>query len=150
MLVGQCPRQQASVARVVARCNGNPRREYAVLSRRDDGLVLMMKELHDRLDAALGDAYDWPADLTDDDMVEPAAEHLPDQETRVEAARSSAARLSRSNSFGQLSDISTPASDCLPQSLYNDFNRQRPIRRARRTDNNRRVERSRCIRRQFP
>lgn len=35
----------------------------------DDGLVLILKELHDRLDAAVADAYGWPADLADDDIL---------------------------------------------------------------------------------
>lgn len=35
----------------------------------DDGLVLILKELHDRLDAAVADAYGWPADLSDDDIL---------------------------------------------------------------------------------
>jgi hypothetical protein len=32
----------------------------------DDGLVLIMKELHDNLDVAVAVAYGWPADLSDD------------------------------------------------------------------------------------
>jgi hypothetical protein len=35
----------------------------------DDGLVLIMKELHDRLDVAVADAYGWPADLTGDEIL---------------------------------------------------------------------------------
>jgi hypothetical protein len=35
----------------------------------DDGLVLILKELHDRLDAAVADAYGWPADLADNDIL---------------------------------------------------------------------------------
>jgi hypothetical protein len=35
----------------------------------DDGLVLILKELHDKLDAAVTDAYAWPADLTDEDIL---------------------------------------------------------------------------------
>jgi hypothetical protein len=35
----------------------------------DDGLVLIMKELHDRLDAAVAEAYGWPADLSDDEIL---------------------------------------------------------------------------------
>jgi hypothetical protein len=35
----------------------------------DDGLVLILKELHDRLDAAVADAYGWPADLGDNDIL---------------------------------------------------------------------------------
>jgi hypothetical protein len=35
----------------------------------DDGLVLILKELHDRLDAAVADAYGWPADLSDSDIL---------------------------------------------------------------------------------
>jgi hypothetical protein len=35
----------------------------------DDGLVLIMKELHDRLDVAVADAYGWSADLTDDQIL---------------------------------------------------------------------------------
>jgi hypothetical protein len=35
----------------------------------DDGLVLILKELHDRLDAAVAEAYGWPADLSDNDIL---------------------------------------------------------------------------------
>ncbi len=36
----------------------------------DDGLVLILKELHDRLDIAVAEAYGWPADLSDDEILE--------------------------------------------------------------------------------
>lgn len=35
----------------------------------DDGLVLILKEVHDKLDAAVADAYGWPANLSDDDVL---------------------------------------------------------------------------------
>jgi hypothetical protein len=35
----------------------------------DDGLVLILKELHDRLDRAVAEAYGWPADLADEDIL---------------------------------------------------------------------------------
>ena len=35
----------------------------------DDGLVLILKELHDRLDVAVADAYGWPVDLPDEDIL---------------------------------------------------------------------------------
>lgn len=35
----------------------------------DDGLVLIMKELHDRLDAAVADAYGWPVDLGEEEVL---------------------------------------------------------------------------------
>jgi hypothetical protein len=35
----------------------------------DDGLVLILKELHDRLDAAVAEAYGWPVDLSDEDIL---------------------------------------------------------------------------------
>jgi hypothetical protein len=35
----------------------------------DDGLVLILKELHDELDAAVAQAYGWPADLPAEDML---------------------------------------------------------------------------------
>lgn len=35
----------------------------------DDGLVLILKELHDRLDIAVAEAYGWPADLSDDEIL---------------------------------------------------------------------------------
>jgi len=35
----------------------------------DDGLVLILKELHDRLDVAVADAYGWPADLPDEEIL---------------------------------------------------------------------------------
>ena len=36
----------------------------------DDGLALILKELHDKLDAAVADAYGWPVDLSDDDILD--------------------------------------------------------------------------------
>jgi hypothetical protein len=35
----------------------------------DDGLVLILKELHDRLDIAVAEAYGWPSDLSDDEIL---------------------------------------------------------------------------------
>lgn len=35
----------------------------------DDGLVLILKELHDRLDAAVAEAYGWPADLPEEEVL---------------------------------------------------------------------------------
>jgi hypothetical protein len=35
----------------------------------DDGLVLIMKELHNNLDVAVAVAYGWPADLSDDEIL---------------------------------------------------------------------------------
>jgi hypothetical protein len=35
----------------------------------DGGLVLIMKELHDKLDIAVAEAYGWPADLADDEIL---------------------------------------------------------------------------------
>jgi hypothetical protein len=35
----------------------------------DDGLVLIIKELHDKLDIAVAEAYGWPADLSDDEIL---------------------------------------------------------------------------------
>ncbi|GJD46602.1 hypothetical protein AFCDBAGC_4485 [Methylobacterium cerastii] len=35
----------------------------------DAALVLILRELHDDLDVAVADAYGWPANLTDDDML---------------------------------------------------------------------------------
>ncbi|PPQ44116.1 class I SAM-dependent DNA methyltransferase [Rhodopseudomonas palustris] len=35
----------------------------------DDGLVLILKELHDKLDVAVAEAYGWPADLSDDEIL---------------------------------------------------------------------------------
>lgn len=35
----------------------------------DDGLVLILKELHDRLDHAVAEAYGWPADASADDIL---------------------------------------------------------------------------------
>jgi hypothetical protein len=37
---------------------------------KDQGLVLMLKEYHDRLDAAVARAYGWPIDLTDEQILE--------------------------------------------------------------------------------
>lgn len=35
----------------------------------DDGLVLILKEYHDRLDQAVANAYGWPADLPDTEIL---------------------------------------------------------------------------------
>ncbi len=35
----------------------------------DDGLVLILKEYHDRLDALVASAYGWPADLSDEEIL---------------------------------------------------------------------------------
>jgi hypothetical protein len=35
----------------------------------DDGLVLIMNELHDRLDVAVAEAYGWSVDLSDDEIL---------------------------------------------------------------------------------
>lgn len=35
----------------------------------DDGLVLILKELHERLDAAVADAYGWPVDLPEEEVL---------------------------------------------------------------------------------
>lgn len=35
----------------------------------DDGLVLILKELHDRLDAAVAEAYGWPVDLPEEEVL---------------------------------------------------------------------------------
>ncbi|MDF1632076.1 DNA methyltransferase [Mycoplana sp. MJR14] len=35
----------------------------------DDGLVLIVKELHDRLDAAVAEAYGWPVDLPEEEVL---------------------------------------------------------------------------------
>lgn len=35
----------------------------------DDGLVLILKELHDQLDAAVAGAYAWPADLSEEEVL---------------------------------------------------------------------------------
>ncbi|RYX87923.1 MAG: class I SAM-dependent DNA methyltransferase [Bradyrhizobiaceae bacterium] len=35
----------------------------------DDSLAMIVKELHDRLDIAVADAYGWPADLKEDDIL---------------------------------------------------------------------------------
>jgi Fe2+ or Zn2+ uptake regulation protein len=36
---------------------------------RDDGLVLILRELHDELDAAVAQAYGWPADLPEQEVL---------------------------------------------------------------------------------
>jgi hypothetical protein len=35
----------------------------------DQGLVGILRDLHDRIDAAVAEAYGWPADLSDDDIL---------------------------------------------------------------------------------
>jgi type II restriction/modification system DNA methylase subunit YeeA len=35
----------------------------------DDGLVLIMKEFHDKIDVAVSEAYGWPVDLSDDEIL---------------------------------------------------------------------------------
>jgi hypothetical protein len=37
---------------------------------KDEGLILILKELHERLDALVFQAYGWPADLTDEEILE--------------------------------------------------------------------------------
>jgi hypothetical protein len=37
---------------------------------KDQGLILILKELHERLDALVFQAYGWPADLTDEQILE--------------------------------------------------------------------------------
>lgn len=37
---------------------------------KDEGLVVMLKEYHDRLDAAVARAYGWPLDLSDEQILE--------------------------------------------------------------------------------
>ena len=36
----------------------------------DGGLVSILKQLHDELDAAVFEAYEWPGDLTDEQILE--------------------------------------------------------------------------------
>jgi hypothetical protein len=36
---------------------------------KDKGLVLIVKELHDQIDALVAEAYGWPADLSDDEIL---------------------------------------------------------------------------------
>ena len=36
----------------------------------EQGLVSILKQIHDDLDAAVFDAYGWPATLTDDEILE--------------------------------------------------------------------------------
>ena len=36
---------------------------------KDEGLVLIVKELHDQIDALVAEAYGWPADLSDDEIL---------------------------------------------------------------------------------
>ena len=35
----------------------------------DDGLVLIMKELHDKLDVAVAEAYGWPVNISDEEIL---------------------------------------------------------------------------------
>lgn len=35
----------------------------------DDGLALILKDLHDQIDAAVADAYGWPADLPEEEVL---------------------------------------------------------------------------------
>jgi len=37
---------------------------------KDEGLILILKELHERLDRLVFQAYGWPADLSDEDILE--------------------------------------------------------------------------------
>lgn len=36
----------------------------------EQGLIGILKDIHDRIDAAVADAYGWPADLSDEDILE--------------------------------------------------------------------------------
>ncbi|MDR6285423.1 hypothetical protein HNR47_001424 [Methylopila jiangsuensis] len=51
----------------------------------DDGLVLLLQDLHDRLDRAVAAAYGWPADMAADEAVARLA--ALNQERRAEEAR---------------------------------------------------------------
>jgi hypothetical protein len=42
----------------------------------DDGLVLVLKELHDKLDVAVAAAYGWEADLSEDELSNVAGSDL--------------------------------------------------------------------------
>lgn len=35
----------------------------------DQGLIGILRDIHDRIDAAVADAYGWPADLSDEDIL---------------------------------------------------------------------------------
>ena len=36
----------------------------------EEGLIAVLKEIHDKLDIAVADAYDWPANLTSDEILQ--------------------------------------------------------------------------------
>src|SRR5690606_4592300 len=36
----------------------------------EQGLIGILKEIHDRIDAAVAEAYGWPVDLSDEDILE--------------------------------------------------------------------------------
>lgn len=57
---------------VLERCRAGARRETLDADEQrifDDGLVLILKELHDKLDLAVAAAYGWAADLTDEEIL---------------------------------------------------------------------------------
>jgi hypothetical protein len=61
-----------SLYNVLERLRAGAPRDYLDEAERhifDDGLVMILKELHDRLDAAVADAYGWPADLPDEEIL---------------------------------------------------------------------------------
>lgn len=49
--------------RAGARIEGRGREIY------DAGLIGMLRDIHDRIDAAVAEAYGWPADLNEDDIL---------------------------------------------------------------------------------
>ena len=49
--------------RAVERIEGKDREIY------DQGLIGILRDIHDQIDAAVADAYGWPADLSDEDIL---------------------------------------------------------------------------------
>ena len=96
----------------------------------DEGLVLILKELHDRLDEAVADAYGWPTDLSDEEILVRLVA-LNREQAREEAEGAESAR------FGGVHR--RPAVRELDQS--------RPVRSAARCTRLRRLSRKRIFRR---
>ena len=66
----------------------------------DDGLVLILKEYHDNLDAAVAAAYGWPADLSDNDILPVSSP----------STRNASTRKPRETSAGSAPTTRSPAS----------------------------------------
>lgn len=116
---------------------------------KDKGLVLIVKELHDRIDGLAAEAYGWPADLSDDEILarlvalnaERAAEEKrglvrwlrPDYQRARQASRGER-RRGRTKSNWRRRSLSPPTrsrSRCFPRATWSERRRCLPRSAAR-------------------